>query len=318
MRNRIAILFALQLFIGHMGLAQTQQRIVPAWKVGDEVTILEKGQSKMLMFGLDIPLEVNSELTLKVKSKNTAGYVIEVYNLNFLNMTAGEGPMGSLVKELSATMEETLKKAKNMKLIVKISPVGKIEDLENWQEVKLLMVEMTTGMAKSMAKKYTIPKVKMDSLLQVHLQKIDTKEEIMQETLESLEYVLSGYNVPFLLKGNLDVSALIFSKMNYFELNQKGLPATLKTRMELKNATRTRIYYDVIYSRKELMEQVKRNSKLTDKDDKTLDSLKIEENRSFEFDITSSWPTKIKMNVSLMLEGVVNIKTSTEYILTKK
>jgi hypothetical protein len=307
------------LLVSHLLCGQNQQKVLPKWKVGDEVEVIEKGQATATVFGMSLPMEINSSYKLKVKSKDATGYWIEGSDFNLLSFTGGD-LLGPMLETILGDMQETLEKGSALKLRIKIDPTGKVKDLENWAEVKSLMTEVITEMSFGMAKKYSIPQQKIDSLLKIHLQTIDTKEKVMQQTLESIEFIMSGYNVPYLAKGSVNTPAIMYSKMNYFELNKKGLPATLKTKIESANASKTKLYYDVVYGRTELAKYLKESAGILNntKESELVGKLNVIENRTFEFDNISTWPTKIKTNATLRLDDMIDIKLSSEYSLIKK
>jgi|GEM_PF-6616925 hypothetical protein len=317
MRKKAGILITLQLLISMGLMAQPPQIIVPKWKVGDSMIIQEKGSIQMTLFGVKMPIESNTKYQLKVTSKDSEGYIIEAHNISFIDLTGG-GPMEELIKELANNLQDVMKKAEQMKLVVRISPQGEVKDLLNWQQVQTMLQELGDGLLIGMGTKYNIPKEALDSIRQKNFAKIDTKEKVMQQTLEELEYLMSGYNVKYPLTGKLNVPSLIYSRMNYFELNHTGVPATLTTKTISRKATDTQVSYDVVYNKQALLDYINKTSErksLYTKD--VLDKMIITEDRSFDFNLTTNWPKKIKMNSRMTIEKYIDIVIVSEYTITQ-
>ncbi|MGN6646921.1 MAG: hypothetical protein ACTHJT_10375 [Cytophaga sp.] len=307
----IFIACALQLDV----LAQPPQLIIPKWKVGDSLLVQEKGSIKMNILGMDIPMDANTRYKLKVTQKDAEGYTIEVYDMNYLGMNGG-GPMEELFKELEKNLGEMMKQATAMKLIVRVSLQGEVKDLLNWKEVQLVLHQMGDALMTSMGTKYGIPQEKLDSLKLEMSSKLATKDQVMNETLDQVEYLMSGYNIKYPLTGKLNVSAMLFSRMNYFELNHKGVAATLSTKTVSRKPTETQVAYDVIYNRQALLDYI--NSQSADKYTKEmLDKMVFTEDRSFNFNSTNNWPKYIKMNAHIAMEEMMNITIATEYAITQ-
>lgn len=316
MIKKITAILIIQFFIQLISLAQPPQLLLPKWKVGDSLLIKEKGSVKMTMMGMELPMDANTQYQLKVTVKDAEGYTIEVYNMNYLGLTGG-GPMEGLMKELNSNLQEVMKKAEKMKLVIRISLKGEVIDLLNWQEVQTVLQQLGDGMLVSMGEKYNVSKDKIDSLKRDMNTKIDTKEEIMQQTLSPVEYLMSGYNIKYPLTGKLSVLAKMYSRMNYFELNQKGIPATLSTKTISRKATDTQVAYDVVYDKQALLDYINKTSKKKSVTKEMLDKMVITEDRNFDFNLTSNWPKKIKMNTRMTVDKFIDVSIISEYIITQ-
>lgn len=305
-------LFLIQL----VSLAQPPQLILPKWKVGDSLLVKEKGTVKVILMGMDMPMDINTEYRFKVTAKDAEGYTIEVSNINYMGLTGG-GPMEGMMKMLNSDVQEAMKKAENMKLIVRISLKGEVLDLMNWKEVQQINIDIEDGMLKSMAAKYNIPQNKIDSIKLAMNSKAATKEEIMQQTLSPVEYVMSGYNIKYPFTGKLNVLAVMYSRMNYFELNKKGVPATLSTRTVSRKAPDVLVAYDVVYNKQALLDYINKSSKSKYISKDMLDKMVISEDRSFDYNMTTTWPRKINMNSHMTIDKVIDVTISSEYIISQ-
>lgn len=312
MIKKVYLFILLQFVIQAAVLAQPPQLLLPKWKVGDSLLVAEKGSVQMTIIGMKMPIDVDTRYKIKVTAKDTEGYIIEVYDVDYIGMTGG-GIMEPLIKELESNLQDVMKKAASTKLILRISPQGEVKDLLNWKEVQSMLQELGESLMNSMGAKYDIPKEKLDSITEKHFAKIDTKDEVMNQVLTPVEYLLSGYNIKYPLTGKLNVSAMIFSRMNYFELNHKGVPATLSTKTISRKATETQVGYDIVYNRQALLDYINNTNEKKSITKEMLDKMIISEDRSFNFNLTTTWPKKIKMNAHVAVEDYMDVVITTEY-----
>lgn len=316
MIKKIYFFILLQFIIQIASLAQLPQLLMPKWKVGDSLLVAEKGSIQMTIVGMKMPIDVDTRYKIKVTAKDAEGFILEVYDMDYIGMTGG-GIVEPLIKELESNLQDVMKKAASTKLIVRISPQGEVKDLLNWKEVQNMLQELGESLMNSMGAKYDIPKEKLDSLEAKHFTKMDTKDEVMNQVLTPIEYLLSGYNIKYPLTGKLNVSAMIYSRMNYFELNHKGVPATLNTKTISRKATETQVGYDIIYNRQALLDYINNSNEKKTITREMLEKMIISEDRSFNFNLTTTWPKKIKMNAHVAVEEYMDIVITTEYTITQ-
>ncbi|MFN6943558.1 MAG: hypothetical protein ACK4ND_01320 [Cytophagaceae bacterium] len=311
-KNFLLILLIATSSIG-IAFCQDEKTIIPKWKTGDKKEIEEEVLIQYKIRDVKIPdTKFSTKHRIHVKDVQEEFILIHYQYLSDFSLSF----MGSAMQQKMLDGVLNSKEIEDMVYEVMLDKEGNVVDLINWQIIQGKMKKFGENLINALDDKFNIPAQKKDSLLNNFYEDFSNKEKVMQQTLQSLEYMLSGYGVPYKDKGETRTSGEVYSTMNYYKLNETGLPAVYVSKISANSSSSMDLNYSIEYDKDMLISQIRKSEELEEEDDFS-EQVELKENRTYRFVKYNGWFTYINLETSLLLKGMGEIKISNKF-KTKK